>query len=89
MNDLRRKLKEMTLDEVISLTTILMASMLGTLGSGTFLKWALANGVNTPAERLALSLVATLLYAVIIFITFYLLMPKSRLAFKKIWVRRK
>jgi phosphotransferase system glucose/maltose/N-acetylglucosamine-specific IIC component len=89
MDDLRRKLKAMTLEEVISLTTILMASMLGTMGSGAFLKWALAQNIGTTGERLALSLVATMVYAVIIFITFYLLMPKSRLAFRKIWLRRK
>lgn len=80
----------MSVEEVSWLAAVLIATMLGSLVSGSFLEWGMAqiDGLGGLGQLLV-SLAATLIYAVIIGGTFYLLFPKSRLAFKKIWTRQR
>jgi hypothetical protein len=90
MNNMIRKLQQMTAEEVNWLVAVLLATMLGSLISGSFLEWGMAqtDGFGVLGQLLV-SLAATLIYGGIIGGTFYLLFPKSRLAFKKIWMRRR
>lgn len=90
MNNMIRKLQQMTLEEVTWLVAVLVATMLGSLISGSFLEWGMTqtDGFGVLGQLLV-SLAATVIYGGIIGGTFYFLFPKSRLAFKKIWMRQR
>lgn len=86
MKKLRDKLENLSAEEINWLIATFVASMLGVLGSELILQI----GVEITGEpgwlgRLLISLAATLAYAVAAAGTFYLFVPESRPAFKKIW----
>ena len=85
-----RKLRKTNPNDIHMLVTIFMSTSLGTVGSGYFLKWTLTL-FNRPdlLERLFVSLGSTLIYAAIAVGIFLLLIPESKLAFKKLIARRK
>lgn len=90
MDKFIRKLQEMSVEEVSWLVAVLLATMLGSLISGSFLEWGMTQTEGFGVlGQLLVSLAATVIYAGIIGGTFYLLFPKSRLALKKLWMRQR
>jgi hypothetical protein len=89
MNKLRRALQQMT-EDTGTLLTVFMSTLMATLGNSAFLTWATPQlGEVDWMERLALTLVSTLIYCSIIVATFYLLLPpERRLALKRRTLRK-
>lgn len=68
------------------LAAIFLASFLGTAVSGAILKW----GMYTYSEwgalaRLAVSLAATMAYALVVVVVFYAFFPETKTALQRIW----
>lgn len=91
MDKLREKLEELTPESRNLMLTTFIASMLATFGTNVFLSWTMAGmGELTLWGRLFVTLGAVIIYSGIACGTFFLFLPeKSKLAFKKIWIRRK
>ncbi len=89
MSKLTRKFKNMTPEQLNNLLTILLATALGSLATTAFMTWA-TDGVHQMGwvERMAVTLIATAIYAAIIVLTFYIFSPQSRPALKRIFTRQ-
>jgi hypothetical protein len=89
MKKLRRTFEQMTEDSGV-LMTIFMSTLLATLGNSAFLAWATPQlGEVDWMERIALTVVSSLIYCGIIAATFYLLLPEERrLALKRRTLRK-
>jgi hypothetical protein len=89
MNKLRRTFQQMTEDTGM-LLTIFMSTLMATVGNSAFLSWATPQlGEVDWMERIALTLVSSVIYCGIIAATFYLLMPEERrLALKRRTLRK-
>ena len=88
MNKFLRKIREMSGEEVNHLISVFVASVLGSLGTTLFLMWA-TDGIYKMAwfDRLAVTVLATLLYAAIVVLSFYIFSPHSRPALKRLLMR--
>lgn len=90
MDKIVAKLREVTSDNTELLVATFFATMLGTLAASTFLIWATAGvGELEWVRRLVAGLGATLIYGGTAAGVFYVFVPDSREAFKKVWQRLK
>jgi Na+-transporting NADH:ubiquinone oxidoreductase subunit NqrB len=89
MSKLTRKFKDMTPEQLNNLLTIFLATALGSLGTTAFMTWV-SEGVHQMGwvERMAVTLIATVIYGAIIVLTFYVFSPQSRPALKRIFTRQ-
>lgn len=69
-------------------TAIFLASFLGTVVSAAILKWGmLTYGDWGTSGRLAVSLAATMAYALVVLVVFYTFIPETKTALQRIWRR--
>ena len=89
MKKLRRDIRQLS-EDAGTLLSIFMSTLLATLGNSAFLAWATPQlGEVDWMERVALTVVSTVIYCGIIVATFYLLLPEvRRLALKRRTVRK-
>ena len=67
-------------------TAIFLAAMLGTAVSGAILKWGMLQYGELGVEaRMAVSLVATAAYGLVVIGVFYAFFPETKLALQRIW----
>ena len=86
MKELWHKLTELSTQQAWRLLTVLVASSLGTFSTTAFLDWRItALQAGTWQVRLALTVGAGLIYALIVWASFYVLMPEQRPALKRIF----
>jgi hypothetical protein len=68
---------------------IFLASMLGTAVSGAILKWGMLQYGELGVEaRMAVSLVATAAYGLVVIGVFYAFFPETKLALQRIFWRK-
>ncbi len=83
---MKKQLKQFNLNH---LTAVFLASMFGSLSLTSLLTYSTEPGAPLPLdERIALTLIAIVVYATIVWFTFYLLIPEYRPALLRI-VRHK
>ena len=79
-------MQSLSTKDVIWLSAIFLASLLGTAVSGLILKWGLSQfGELGSIAKLAVSLGATAAYGGVVFVIFYAFFPETKLALKQIW----
>ncbi|MCL4261778.1 MAG: hypothetical protein KJ069_01115 [Anaerolineae bacterium] len=72
--------------DVMLLSAIFLASMLGTVVSAVILKWGmLYYGELGFAARLAVSLTATAAYALVVVAVFFAFFPETKTVLQRIW----
>jgi hypothetical protein len=72
--------------DVMWLSAIFLASMLGTVVSAATLKWGMMYyGELGFAARMAISLAATAAYALVVVVVFYTFFPETKTALQRIW----
>ena len=72
--------------DVIWMSAIFLASLMGTAVSGLILKWGLTEfGAMGGVAKLAVSLGATVAYGCIVIAIFYVFFPETKLALKRMW----
>lgn len=80
--------ESLTTNDVLWLSAIFLASLLGTAVSGLILKWGMTEyGDLGGLAKLAVSLAATLAYGGVVLAVFYAFFPETKLALKRIWNR--
>ena len=91
MDRIVTKLRELSTDDNGNLLmATFLATMLATVVASFFLTWAIAGtGQGEWLHRLVASLGATLIYGGTAAVVFYVILPQSRQAFRKIWRRQK
>lgn len=78
--------QSLSTQDIMWLSAIFLASLLGTAVSGSILKWGLVEfGALGSAAKLAVSLGATLAYGIVVLVVFYAFFPETKLALKRIW----
>lgn len=83
-------LENLSAEEALWLIAIFVAAMLGTMVSGITLRWGLSNfGNHGVLAQLAVCILATAVYGGIAVAVFYVLLPESRLVFKRIFTGKK
>lgn len=82
-------LENLSDEDRLWLTAVLVAAMLGTLVSSTILRWGLSYyGHSGALAQLIVCLLATTSYGVATFSVFYIMFPEKRTALKRIFVRK-
>ncbi len=78
--------QSLSTQDVMWMSAIFLASLMGTAVSGFILKWGLTEfGEMGGMARLAVTLGATVAYGCVVFAIFYAFFPETKLAFKRIW----
>ncbi len=77
-------------EELTWLTAVFLSTMLGTLVSSGILQWGL-NAVSSGGvmAKLAVCLLATAAYAGAVILVFSVLLPQTRVAFKRLFINKK
>lgn len=76
-------------EERLWLTAVLVAAMLGTMVSSLILRWGLSYyGHSGFLAQLIVCVLATAAYGVAAGSVFYVLVPETRLAFKRLFIRK-
>lgn len=71
------------------LLSLFLSAVLGSAGTTAFIRWSTAAGVEVEwFGRLLVTLGATLIYAAIVFLVFYIFSPQSRIALRRIFTRK-
>lgn len=86
----RRKVTDNSAQQIPRLLAVLVASALGTISTTAFLDWRVATlQAGAWQVRLALTVAATmiyaLVYALVVWVSFYMLTPDHRPALKRIF----
>ncbi|MCI0576616.1 MAG: hypothetical protein L0332_28890 [Chloroflexi bacterium] len=83
MKKIFREFQDMSINDILQLTTVFMSTLLGTAGNMIFVSWMTEMvGPLNGLERFVVSIVSTVLYFVIILGTLYVLWPPAREAIK-------
>jgi hypothetical protein len=78
--------QSLSVQDVMWLSAVFLASLLGTAVSGLVLKWGLTEfGQMGSTAKLAVSLGATAAYGGSVILVFYVFFPETKLALKRIW----
>lgn len=82
-------LENLSGEERLWLTAVLLAAMLGTMVSSTILRWGLSYyGHSGFLAQLMVCLLATAAYGVAAGSVFYILFPEKRVALKRLFIRK-
>ena len=79
-------MQTLSTQDVMWMSAIFLASLMGTAVSGLILKWGLSEfGAMGGIAKLIVSLGATVAYGCVVFAIFYAFFPETKLALKRIW----
>jgi hypothetical protein len=89
MKDLKKPFGNLSAEQTNMLLVIFLATMLGTLGDGAFLRWATTSLAPIDGlERVLMALIATILHGGIVLAIFLWLMPQTKSGLRRLLQRR-